>query len=224
MIYLIRHGQASFLKSDYDKLSDLGVTQSEILGSALKNRKATTNLIEAGSMVRHYETATHCLKQLELSGYIENNCWNEYNHAELLAQYNPDFADFEHLSNYIRSQADPLKSLQQLLNASINDWIADKNSYQQRWADFKSNVWTALEALASQLGKRDNAWVFTSGGPIAAVMIKLLNLNDSQFVNLQCRLVNTSITRVIVGRSGLSLSTFNEYGHLEHQPELITYR
>lgn len=224
MIHLIRHGQASFLKSNYDKLSELGIAQSKVLGEALKERKAIAGKIVGGSLVRHQETAEHCLKVLGKSGFTENAHWNEYDHMELLVTHNPDFADFEKLSDFIKSQKEPLRSLQQLLNASIQDWIDDKYDYSVRWETFKSNVRNALQELAARVEKDENAWVFTSGGPISAVMVQLLNLKDEQFIDLQGRLVNTSITKILVGRSGLSLSTYNDYSHLDSQPEMITYR
>ena len=37
-IYLIRHGQASFGKANYDELSDLGQQQATRLGQALAQR------------------------------------------------------------------------------------------------------------------------------------------------------------------------------------------
>ena len=85
-------------------------------------------------------------------------------------------------------------------------------------------AWDALNVLSSKLTKGDQAWVFTSGGTIASIMLHLLELRDNQFMDLQGRLVNTSITRLAVGRRGLALSTFNEYSHLEHNSTMVTYR
>jgi hypothetical protein len=36
--------------------------------------------------------------------------------------------------------------------------------------------------------------------------------------------VNTGVTKVIAGKRGLSLSTYNEHTHLEREPELLSYR
>jgi hypothetical protein len=36
--------------------------------------------------------------------------------------------------------------------------------------------------------------------------------------------VNTGVTKLIAGRRGPSLSTFNEHQHLEADPGLLTYR
>ncbi|MEP1034833.1 histidine phosphatase family protein [Ekhidna sp.] len=225
MIYLIRHGQASFLKSDYDKLSDLGVRQSKILGESLKDRKQLTSVIVRGDLVRHQETMEHCLKAFghNIEGVIDHR-WNEYDHMELLAKHNAEFSDHVAIGEYLKKQDHPMRALQESLNVSIMDWIDNKHSYSISWSTFKEGVWTALHDISNQLSKGENAWIFSSGGPISAVLIQLLSLKDEQFVELQGRLVNCSITKVIVGKKRLSLSTYNEYSHLDHHPDLITYR
>ena len=56
-IYLIRHAQASFGRSDYDRLSPQGEQQSVVLGKALAERGLKPTLVVAGAMRRHAQTA-----------------------------------------------------------------------------------------------------------------------------------------------------------------------
>ena len=56
-LLLVRHGQASFGASDYDKLSDLGVEQSRALGQFWARCDLPIDNMIAGSMRRHRETA-----------------------------------------------------------------------------------------------------------------------------------------------------------------------
>jgi broad specificity phosphatase PhoE len=225
MIYLIRHGQASFLKEDYDKLSELGITQSKILGESLNSRSTRPDSAIGGSLVRHHETAAHCLESMGLSlGYKQADHWNEYDHMELLTQHNPTFTDYEAIGEHLRAQQNPMAALQHILNDSIRDWMQEKHEYKVSWKQFKDQVWGGLDEVAEHLGKGQSTFVFTSGGPIAVVMMKLLDLKEEQFVELQGRLVNSSLTKVLVGKGKLSLSTYNDYSHLEHNSDLITYR
>ena len=225
IIYLIRHGQASFSKQDYDQLSETGIKQSTILGEALKQRKSTPSYVLGGTMKRHHETSFHCIEALDLQmEYTENGHWNEYDHMELIAKHQPNFGNFDQLAQYIKNQAHPSKALQQLLNNAIKDWMEDKHNYTTKWSEFKNRVWLSLNELALRLDKEETAWVFTSGGPIAVTMIELLGLKDQQFMSLQGKIVNSSITKILVGKSGLSLSTYNDYSHLEFESNLITYR
>ena len=55
-IYLVRHGQASFGKANYDKLSELGGQQAIWLGDYFKHRNVEFDAVFSGDMVRHHET------------------------------------------------------------------------------------------------------------------------------------------------------------------------
>ncbi|NQZ79242.1 MAG: histidine phosphatase family protein [Ekhidna sp.] len=225
MIYLIRHGQASFLQNDYDQLSELGKKQSSILGKSLSQRNQRADLILGGSLKRHKQTASNCLKELQHDQeMLVDTSWNEYDHMELISKYDPKLSSYEAIGSYLEMKADPMKELQQILNASLQDWISAKHSYSQSWEAFKSDVNKSLVQIAERLDKGQNAWIFTSGGPISVVLIELLDLKDQAFTHLQGRIVNSSITKILVSKETCTLSTYNEYSHLDHDRKLITYR
>lgn len=225
VIYLVRHGQASMFSDDYDLLSPMGEEQAALLGKALNNRKFKPNVIKTGALKRHVQTKDGYLSEQDFS--LEStivNAWNEYDHKELLLKHNPTFTDFKAIGEHIIKSEVPLKELQKILNDAMWDWILDKHTYSITWQQFKENVWQALQNLANKLQQGEDAIVFTSGGPISIVMMQLLNLDNQAFFDLQQRIVNTSVTKVLVGKKGLSLSTFNDYSHLEHNQSLVTYR
>jgi hypothetical protein len=62
----------------------------------------------------------------------------------------------------------------------------------------------------------------SSGGPIAAIATVVLDGGAATYSRLLPGIVNAGITRVISGRRGLTLLTFNEHQHLA--PDLITHR
>jgi broad specificity phosphatase PhoE len=225
VIYLVRHGQASLFSADYDLLTPLGEEQANLLGASLNHRKFMPSAIVAGSLKRHLQTKDGYLaaQTFEMESAVVP-AWNEYDHTELLVKHNPVFTDFEAIGAHIIKSEVPLKELQKILNDAMWDWIQDKHSYTKTWEQFKGGVWEALNELGSTLQKDQDAIVFTSGGPISVVMMKLLNLDTQAFFDLQQRIVNTSVTKVISSRNGLSLSTFNDYSHLEHNKLLVTYR
>lgn len=55
-LWLVRHGQASFGKSDYDNLSEAGHEQAYLLGKDFARRGITPSLLVSGSMKRHRQT------------------------------------------------------------------------------------------------------------------------------------------------------------------------
>ena len=70
--------------------------------------------------------------------------------------------------------------------------------------------------------------VVTSGGPIAWATAGLIGEDTMTRTALWHRLnpvcVNSSVTRLVSGRRGLTLVTLNEHSHLDPTPELLTYR
>jgi hypothetical protein len=64
----------------------------------------------------------------------------------------------------------------------------------------------------------------TSAGVIAVVCARLLGLRVEEWPALARVMVNASLTKVISGRTGQRLLTFNDHAHLEHDRALITYR
>ena len=93
-IYLIRHGQASFGQDDYDKLSDLGVQQAQVLGKSFQQRQLTVDNLVRGDMLRHQQTQDNCLAQLTQNigdGAIDKR-WNEFDHQQVLAAFDERFS------------------------------------------------------------------------------------------------------------------------------------
>ena len=80
--------------------------------------------------------------------------------------------------------------------------------------------------LAGRLESGSTALVCTSGGPLAAACVQLLDLPPAAFVRFNRVTVNTGITKVVTGRGGTTLVSFNEHAHLEQDPSrsLVTYR
>jgi hypothetical protein len=67
--------------------------------------------------------------------------------------------------------------------------------------------------------------VFTSGGVIGALAARCLGDPDCGFVALNRVTCNGGITKLVTGRSGLTLVSFNEHAHLEGDGCVpLTYR
>ena len=101
--------------------------------------------------------------------------------------------------------------------------------YDEPFAAFGDRVAAALRRTAQVAGS-GSAIVFTSGGPTSWATATLLgaDLDRPGQARLWRRLnpvcVNSGVTRVVSGRRGLTLVSFNEHTHLDPQPDLLTYR
>jgi broad specificity phosphatase PhoE len=227
-IYLVRHGQASFGAADYDALSETGVRQARVLGAALKRRLPRVDEVVCGTMRRHQQTAEACLAELGLpAGRRVDAGWDEYDHQEVLCAFEPRYREPAQMVADLAGAEDPRRAFQQLFSQAAARWAsgAHDGDYRESWPAFRARVEAALARLAGSLGRSRTAVVFTSGGAISAVCRSLLQLPDEHTFRLSWALANASVTKVLCGARGVTLSTFNEHGHLESEPSgLLTYR
>ncbi len=224
-IYLIRHAQASFGRSDYDRLSPQGEQQSVRLGETLVARGLKPDLVIAGAMRRHAQTAEIALKAAGLNAPVEvDEGFNEFDHDQVIVAYKPAYKRRAVLLADLARTGHPARAFQEMFGAATERWTrSDGDGYPEPFAAFCQRSEDAVRRTASRLGKGESAVVFTSGGPIAAVVGQLLNGGDDLWLRLNPVTVNTAITKLVSGRSGLSLISFNEHGHLDGS-DLLSYR
>jgi hypothetical protein len=82
----------------------------------------------------------------------------------------------------------------------------------------------ALDRTLDRLGPDDTGIVFTSGGPVSWVAAALVDGGVPVWSSLSRVVVNSSVSKVLVGRRGTTLISFNDHSHLETDPGLLTYR
>ncbi|HWI74477.1 MAG TPA: hypothetical protein VNT55_21130, partial [Baekduia sp.] len=69
------------------------------------------------------------------------------------------------------------------------------------------------------------ALVVSSGGTIGGICAALMGMPPAGLVTFNRVAINTGVARVICGRQGTTLVSFNEQSHLDGQdPALRTYR
>jgi broad specificity phosphatase PhoE len=222
-ILLVRHAQASFGADDYDVLSARGRRQCRILSSALRRSGVVPTRVISGTLRRQQDTARACAalaeRQLDRDGR-----WDEYDTPEVLIHHGPPEARTGELRLW--PPKIPSGDFQDVLDAAVLEWIAagPATGCAQPWSGFRDTARRALDDLVSSLRSQETAVVITSGGTIAALCTSLLELPPTAFVALNRVAVNTGISRVVHGRRGTSLISYNEHSHLGARPELLTYR
>jgi broad specificity phosphatase PhoE len=200
LVYLIRHGQASFGAEDYDVLSSAGQLQGKIVGDELRRRGVRPAQVWSGTLKRQRETALAA----GIGTPREDERWNEFDHLGLVNDAAP---------------ATP-REFQLALDAALRQWIGGAG-----WQKFSTQVNRALDELLADLGSGATALVFTSGGVIAAVCARLLGLPAEGFLSVNRVAVNAALTKIVHGRSGTSLVSYNDHAHFEGEHrDLLTYR
>jgi len=227
-IYLIRHGQASFGRADYDELSSVGHEQGRILGAALKQRLPRLDAVVSGGMKRHRQTAAACLDAMGLPAEMQETAgFREYDHDEIITRYEPRYAQPEALMQDLAKTPEPRRAFQAMFGRAMERWIGGQHNadYAESWAVFHRRCNAALDGLIAALGASKTALVFTSGGVISAICRELLDLPDLGAYRMNLTLANCGVTKVIYSDKGKYLSTLNEHAHFEGAlHKLITYR
>ncbi|MEW5913228.1 MAG: histidine phosphatase family protein [Thermodesulfobacteriota bacterium] len=230
VIYLIRHGQASFGQDNYDCLSELGRRQSGITGDFLRSLGLRFDAAYCGTMSRQQDTAQAVLDRLEAPPALEVSAdFNEYESGPAVRALLPGMiADNPDLAQAVPRMFSDRRSFQLVYEEAMSRWVSGRHAIQgvESWLDFLGRVERALTRLQSQTGRGKTVLVFSSGGPISAVARQALGLDDQTALRLTWMIKNASISTFFYNQRGLALSMFNSTLHLEQlgEPSLITYR
>jgi broad specificity phosphatase PhoE len=206
-IFVVRHGQASFGADDYDVLSETGEEQARIVGRSLAH--LDPDLVVHGTLVRQRRTAELASEAAGWSAPLrEDRRWNE---LESLAQFAAVSGSPDGLTG---------DEFQAWYDAAMARWTGGEHDadYTESYAAIRDRAHAALMEVASV----GTVVAVSSGGPIAAIATVVLDGGAATYSRLLPGIVNAGITRVISGRRGLTLLTFNEHQHLA--PGLITHR
>lgn len=243
-LYLVRHGQASFGADDYDRLSATGHEQSRLLGAWLGERGVRPVRVMTGSLRRHRETWDGMATGLAGAGVTAPDALvrpglDEYDSEQLLAAYAQAHATA--LPGPVGVAGDPAdpavrRAHFRLLRSVLGDWAGgalDVGTHRT-WEQFRSGAVAALlEAWQGPAGsttdraadRSGDIVVVSSGGPIASILVSLLQMPPAGFVALNLQAKNTGYTEFVGNGRQPNLAGFNGISHLD-TPErraLITW-
>jgi len=233
-LYFIRHGQASFGKDVYDKISETGDIQSGLLAQYLYDTGIIFDSVYSGTLERHKHTANRFISyyaekkspplQLKLMEGL-----NEYNSKEIIKRYLPVVLKEEpSLSSYLENIYTDKKAFQKIFDAIMLRMVSGRYYFPdlETWLVFYGRVTAAVKQIMTDNGRNKKIIIFTSGGPISAVIQLALGTSDEATMRLGWHLANTSITIFKYDDKRIALHSFNNYPHLENvrQSGLITFR
>jgi broad specificity phosphatase PhoE len=236
-IYLVRHGQASFGADNYDQLSSRGQKQSLLTGQKY-TRCVKPCLVFTGQHKRHQQTLDGFKQGLDVVDVDLPAEWqspqvmsgfNEFDHEQVLFRAYPDLADKKALALELAKHEKPQSHFHYLFQKAVERWISGQfdTEYDESWVSFQQRCKDALSHVKAQVLAAEGvsqAWVFTSGGPVAAVAQAVMGLSDGATFELNENLANTGVTRLLFSGSKVSVSYLNSIGHLLEKPEYVTYR
>src|SRR5690606_2569297 len=121
-LYLIRHGQASFGTDHYDRLSDLGRRQAEVLGHYLRDHGIHLDAAYSGSLQRQQDTAQLALASQPGAPALQvDPRFNEVNNDEQIHHLTPVVAPEQpHIQTLVDTGLTRSKDYQKVIEAVFN--------------------------------------------------------------------------------------------------------
>lgn len=230
-LYMIRHGQASFSISNYDRLFSLGRIQSEILGDYLLHLGISFDSAYAGDLERQSHTAKIVLGRMEdfvLSDLLIDPQLNEYDAQSVMQSQLPGLIKEKPSLARDLKRLNERRPFQRVFEGTILRWISGDHDTErvETWKAFSARVREAIKKIMHKNGRGKTVAIFTSGGPICAAVQMAIGVTDETTIRLNWQLPNTSVSALKYNNESLLLSSFNSIHHLQDRrdPKLVSYR
>ena len=210
-LLVVRHAQARFGEDEYDRLSDLGHRQSELVGQALRDAHWQPDRLVTGTLTRQRET----LRSMGFEAEPETHAGlNEYDFHDLLRV------------RFRGTVPDPVRHDRKTHFRTLRDTILEwqdggLSGAAESWRDFVDRVEAARKFAIDTDARRVLA--ISSGGPIGQLVAASLGAPNSQMMMLNLQVKNTSLTRFFFSSQSFFLHEFNATPHFDAQPELLSY-
>lgn len=215
LLFLVRHGQASFGSADYDRLSDLGRQQARWLGEYFAGRSLRFKRVVAGTLKRQQDTASEVLAGMHTgtipdAPLIETHGGlDEYNGEALYAAHTGGRNPLDH-------QRSDYRDYWRTLKAAMHAWAAGGlPEVPESWADFGIRTRAALAFACEGAGRDDAVLVVSSGGAISRAVVDIIGSPGATAVEFNLQFRNTGVCELIVGSDTTRLVTFNALPHLD---------
>jgi broad specificity phosphatase PhoE len=236
LLTMVRHGQASYMAENYDKLSPMGERQARKLGEFWVRQRVSFDRVFYGPAQRHIRTG-EIVRDLFREADID---WpepvivrdlDEFDAAKLMTILMPVLAEKNEVVRSLneayqagRENPDVGLLLERLFEHVARIWASGHEHPElESWADFRARVARGIGQIRSASPKSSNVVVFTSGGPIAATTGAAQDSRPEKAMELVWVSRNSSYSEFLFSGDRFSLSSFNSIPHLDDR-SLITYR
>ena len=232
-IFVIRHGQASFGEENYDKLSDLGCRQAEVLGEYLRDCGIHFDATYSGDLQRQRKTADIATSvQPQSAPHTVDVRFNEIDNEEQIKTLMPEVLRLNPSMQALLDEGfGSSKNYQKILKLIFNYWVSPEcpDSNIQSWSTYSGQVYAALAELIAAQGAGKTVGLFTSGGTIASIVAHVLGLGSQHVYSFYEPVINCSITQLFYSGDRVSLSYYNDHSFLnvlgmQKGEQLVTYR
>lgn len=235
-LILVRHGQASFLKDDYDHLSERGESQARLLGAYLAREEIRPTAVFAGPRRRQVGTARLALGALAAAGVaapdvVTLDDLDEHHGGELMAKHVPRLAAASpsiatHALAFVDATEpkERARHAERILREALTMWAEGHPATAgiESFRDFRARASRVLDAMTRGEDRGRTVLAFTSGGTIGAIVGAVLSTGDRQALDLGFVSENASVTEISFSAERRSLHKLGVPPELPR--DLRTYR
>ncbi len=230
-VIVVRHGQASIHKADYDQLSERGHGQSKTLGAWWADRGASFDAVFVGPAKRHRQTHAEVAAALELpearplDGLAEHDAFGLVRAALPVLADEPAMKPLQQALMGAGSPAERSAAFQRVFELAMTRWLEGSLSPEgiEPWPHFRDRVQAAFDVLVAASEGGRTVVAFSSVGPVAVMLRQALGCSDLRAFETGWRLRNAALTEFRTGRGTPTLDRFNAVPHLT-DPSTHTYR
>lgn len=221
-ILAIRHAQASFDADDYDQLSALGEDQAQRLGRWLAaDHDLGFDAIVVGAMRRHQQTVSAIEQAFAASGRslpeVEIDAgFNEFDHGAVFAAFFAEHPEHRPANRDAMPGPRDRMAVARYLMAALRHWASGAldEHLDEGWFAFRARVAAAMACLTERHHGRERVLLVTSGGVIAQLAQRALEVPDLRSVDLNIAIRNSAISEFVIYEGGVRLLGFNQLPHL----------
>jgi broad specificity phosphatase PhoE len=236
-LFLVRHGQASFLERNYDKLSARGERQSRILGEYWAGLNLRFDCVYSGPRVRQRETARIVGEAYRNAGiaWLEPTVLESFDEfqAELvmerslpaLIEVDSEIRRMHQAFKDASTRPEQFKTFQQIFEVVIGRWADGQIPLAgiEPWPEFCGRVQRGLSQIASNGSRGQQIAIFSSGGPVGVAMQRALSLSTEATLKTAWMVRNCACSEFLFSAGRFTLSSYNATPHFT-DPDLITHR
>jgi len=236
-LFLIRHGQASFLERNYDKLSPKGEQQSRILGEYWAGLKLRFDHVYTGPRVRQRDTARIAGEACGAAGLpwpepVVLKAFDEFQAETVMEKCLPELIETDanirqmhDVFKQAQTRPEQFKTFQRMFEVVIGRWAQGELPLEgiEPWPDFCRRVQMGLEQLSSNGSRGRQIAIFSSGGPVGVAMQRALGLSTEAVLKTAWMVRNCAFSEFVFSSGRFTLSTYNATPHFTDS-EMITYR
>jgi broad specificity phosphatase PhoE len=237
LLCVVRHGQASFLADNYDRLSATGEEQARLLGRYWAAAGSTFDRVVTGPAERQIRTASIAGEEIRAHAltWPEPECLedlDEFPAEPVVRTFLPGLLEqHQHLRHWVHQLKNGTgrdakqRAFDSILRDVSERWLRGEVTSPDipSWHDFCHRVERAVRGILDSSPRKSRVAVFTSAGPMAATARAALGLGYQATLDLTWSPRNAAVSEFLFTPGRFSLSSFNTTPHLA-EPRLITYR